>query len=53
MLVPRTFWPKGLTLKEVGDHLGPMSVAATRIYAKVDLAMLQSVAQPWPEGTSC
>ena len=29
---------QGLTMKEVGDHLGHVSVAATRIYAKVDLA---------------
>jgi site-specific recombinase XerD len=34
---------QGLTLKEVGDHLGHMSVAATRIYAKVDLAGLREV----------
>ena len=31
-------------LKEVGDHLGHMSVAATRIYAKVDLVGLREVA---------
>jgi integrase/recombinase XerD len=35
---------QGLTLKEVGDHLGHMSVAATRIYAKVDLVSLREVA---------
>jgi len=35
---------KGLTLKEVGDHLGHVSVAATRIYAKVDLTALRKVA---------
>ena len=35
---------QGLTLKEVGDHLGHVSVAATRIYAKVDLAGLREVA---------
>jgi len=35
---------KGLTLKEVGDHLGHVSVAATRIYAKVDLTALREVA---------
>jgi site-specific recombinase XerD len=34
----------GLTLKEVGDHLGHVSVAATRIYAKVDLTALREVA---------
>jgi integrase/recombinase XerD len=35
---------QGLTLKEVGDHLGHVSVAATRIYAKVDLMGLREVA---------
>jgi len=35
---------QGLTLKEVGDHLGHMSLAATRIYAKVDLTALREVA---------
>ncbi len=35
---------QGLTLKEVGDHLGHVSVAATRIYAKVDLPGLREVA---------
>ncbi|MGO9679549.1 MAG: tyrosine-type recombinase/integrase [Candidatus Sulfotelmatobacter sp.] len=35
---------QGLTMKEVGDHLGHVSVVATRIYAKVDLAGLRAVA---------
>jgi integrase/recombinase XerD len=35
---------QGLTLKEAGDHLGHVSVAATRIYAKVDLTALREVA---------
>jgi site-specific recombinase XerD len=35
---------QGLTLKEVGDHLGHVSAAATRIYAKVDLTALREVA---------
>jgi hypothetical protein len=35
---------KGLTLKQVGDHLAHVSVAATRIYAKVDLTALREVA---------
>lgn len=34
---------KGLSLKEIGDHLGHQSVEATRIYAKVDLAALRTV----------
>ena len=35
---------KGLSLKEVGDHLGQRDPEATRIYAKVDLVRLRQVA---------
>jgi integrase/recombinase XerD len=35
---------EGLSLKEIGDHLGHRSAFATRIYAKVDLAGLREVA---------
>ena len=35
---------EGLTLKEVGDHLGQRNPDATRIYAKVDLVRLREVA---------
>jgi integrase/recombinase XerD len=35
---------KGLTLKEIGDHLGHRSAKSTRIYAKVDLIGLREVA---------
>jgi len=35
---------RGLTLKEIGDHLGHRSPDTTRIYAKVDLAGLRQVA---------
>jgi len=34
----------GLTLKEIGDHLGHRSPDSTRIYAKVDLTSLRLVA---------
>jgi site-specific recombinase XerD len=34
----------GLSLKEIGDHLGHRSAYATRIYAKVDLTGLREVA---------
>lgn len=34
----------GLSLKEIGDHLGHRSTAATRIYAKIDLPHLREVA---------
>ena len=35
---------EGLSLKEIGDHLGHRSSSSTRIYAKVDLAGLREVA---------
>jgi site-specific recombinase XerD len=35
---------EGLSLKEVGDHLGHRDPDATRIYAKVDLVRLRQVA---------
>jgi site-specific recombinase XerD len=35
---------EGLSLKEIGDHLGHRSTAATRVYAKVDLLGLREVA---------
>ena len=35
---------RGLTLKEIGDHLGHVSVAATKMYAKVDMPALRQVA---------
>ena len=35
---------EGLSLKEIGDHLGHRSTSATRTYAKVDLAGLREVA---------
>lgn len=35
---------EGLTLKEIGDHLGHASATATCVYAKVDLAHLRQVA---------
>jgi integrase/recombinase XerD len=35
---------QGLSLKEIGDHLGHRDVEATRIYTKVDLAHLREVA---------
>lgn len=35
---------EGLSLKEIGDHLGHRSASATRIYAKVDLPGLREVA---------
>jgi hypothetical protein len=34
----------GLSLKQIGDHLGHRSPEATRLYAKVDLGSLRLVA---------
>jgi len=34
----------GLSLKEIGDHLGHVNPDSTRVYAKVDLAGLREVA---------
>jgi site-specific recombinase XerD len=39
----------GTSLKEVADLLRHRSLETTMIYAKVDLATLAEVAQPWPE----
>ncbi len=35
---------EGLSMKEIGDHLGHRSLETTRVYAKVDLAGLRQVA---------
>jgi site-specific recombinase XerD len=35
---------RGLSLKEIGDHLGHRSLESTRIYAKVDIQGLREVA---------
>ncbi|MGH3535481.1 MAG: site-specific integrase [Pseudonocardiaceae bacterium] len=40
----------GAALPEIGQLLRHRSVSATRIYARVDLELLRSVAQPWPVG---
>ena len=35
---------EGLSLKEIGDHLGHRGVSTTRVYAKVNFAALREVA---------
>ena len=35
---------EGLSMKEIGDHLGHRQPDSTRVYAKVDLAGLRQVA---------
>lgn len=36
---------EGLSLKEIGDHLGHRKLSTTQVYAKVDLPNLRKVAQ--------
>ena len=43
----------GASLQEVASVLRHQSVTTTEIYAKVDVASLGRIAQPWPEVTSC
>jgi integrase/recombinase XerD len=35
---------EGLSMKEIGDHLGHRKMDTTRVYAKVDLVGLRQVA---------
>jgi site-specific recombinase XerD len=41
---------QGASLDEIGEVLGHRSPETTRIYAKVDLEALRSLALPWPGG---
>jgi site-specific recombinase XerD len=40
-------------LERIAEVLRHRSIATTGIYAKVDLHLLEQVAQPWPEEASC
>ena len=44
---------EGATLEAIGAVLRHSSPDTTAHYAKVDLAMLRQVVQPWPEVSSC
>jgi integrase/recombinase XerD len=43
----------GASLDAVGAVLRHRSIDTTAHYAKVDILMLQQIAQPWPGGVSC
>jgi integrase/recombinase XerD len=43
----------GSTLETIGAVLRHASPDTTAHYAKIDLATLETVAQPWPEGARC
>jgi len=43
----------GATLDAVSAMLRHRSLNMTAHYAKVDLPMLEKIAQPWPEDVSC
>jgi len=44
---------QGASLQDIAVLLRHSSVETTQIYAKVDIARLQQIAQPWPEVSSC
>jgi integrase/recombinase XerD len=41
---------RGLSLKEIGDVLGHRKIQVTKIYAKVDIHALRTIALGWPGG---
>jgi integrase/recombinase XerD len=44
---------QGASLQEISVLLRHRSIESTQIYAKVDVAGLQQIAQPWPEVQPC
>jgi len=44
---------QGVSLEGIAEVLRHRSVETTGIYAKVDVALLETVAQPWPEVRPC
>jgi len=44
---------QGISLLDISAILRHRSIETTALYAKVDIGLLQLVAQPWPEVTSC
>ncbi len=51
--IATTLLNEGLSLQTIATVLRHSSLESTRLYAKVDQALLQEVAVPWPEVTSC
>jgi site-specific recombinase XerD len=47
-----TLLQRGASLQEIGDVLRHRHPVTTQIYATVDIAALQTLAQPWPEEVS-
>jgi site-specific recombinase XerD len=43
----------GASLQDISVLLRHRSIETTQIYAKVDIAALKEIAQPWPEVPSC
>ncbi len=43
----------GASLQDISVLLRHRSIETTQIYAKVDVAALGQIAQPWPEVLSC
>jgi site-specific recombinase XerD len=43
---------RGASLSEIGQLLRHRQPTTTQIYAKVDIAALRGIAQPWPRGAS-
>jgi integrase/recombinase XerD len=41
---------RGASLAEIGKILRHQRLDTTQIYAKVDIASLRALAQPWPGG---
>ncbi|MFN0096075.1 MAG: tyrosine-type recombinase/integrase [Dehalococcoidia bacterium] len=44
---------EGVSLEGIAEVLRHRSVETTGLYAKVDVALLETVAQPWPEVVPC
>ena len=48
-----TMLRQGVGLQDIQVVLRHRSIQTTERYAKVDLALLKQVVQPWPEVSSC